>query len=93
MPMVARSPLWDDARLVHLRREPECRACGTKDSLEVHHVEPVHVRPERELDPTNLITFCRRCHLFVGHLGLWASWNRDVRFDAGYWRKRIQERP
>lgn len=59
----------------------------------MHHCDPVDWNPERELDDTNLLTLCRRCHLFVGHLGLWSSYNPDVRQDAAIWRCKINTRP
>ena len=36
----ARSPRWPAVRGAHLKRNPTCAACGTKDKLEVHHVRP-----------------------------------------------------
>jgi hypothetical protein len=51
------------------------------------------LHPDLELDPANLITLCDRCHLFVGHLGLWASYNPTCRADVLTWRGRIQARP
>lgn len=100
-----RSPQWPAVRAAHLRKEPTCRACGGKLHLEVHHIEPFHLHQvdparfpvDRELDQTNLITLCEsathNCHLWVGHLGLWASWNTDVRADAAAWLKKVQARP
>jgi hypothetical protein len=65
-----RSPLWNNIRDEHLRKYPECGACGGKKHLQVHHVEPYHLHPELELALTNLATLCMgrlECHLTLGH--------------------------
>lgn len=104
-PSLPRSPKWPAVRKAHLKREPFCRACGGKDHLEVHHKEPFHLHVEdpekwpvdRELDPANLITLCEseshNCHLWVGHLGLWQSYNVHVETDADLWLAKIRARP
>lgn len=84
-----RSALWPAVRREHLRQKPVCELCGNRDpeDIEVHHVEPFHTHPERELDPTNLVTLCERspvlqqlnCHLWAGHLGAWRAINPRVR--------------
>lgn len=91
--MQGRSGRWPDVRAAHLKREPACAVCGARKGVEVHHVEPFHLWPARELDPTNLITLCKVHHLWVGHLGNWESWNADVRADAAAWREKIKNRP
>lgn len=53
-----RSPLWRQVRRAHIKREPTCQWCGARSGLQVHHIEPFHIRPDRELDPSNLITLC-----------------------------------
>lgn len=65
----SRSPEWSKLRKQHLAVEGACAACGGTSLLQVHHIDPVHLAPEKELDPTNLITLCIRnlCHLEVGH--------------------------
>ena len=86
-----RSSQWPHVRVEHLTRWPTCAACGSIEALNVHHVEPFHAEPELELEPTNLITLCRRHHFEIGHDpdGPWApgrpSWSRSnprVRIDA-----------
>jgi hypothetical protein len=62
-----RSPHWPTVRKQHLELHPTCAACGTKEHLEVHHKIPFHDDPSKELDPTNLITFCREHHFEIGH--------------------------
>lgn len=89
-----RSPEWPNIRKQHLEKQPECQACGTKNKLEVHHIEPFHVNPSRELDPNNLITLCgRNCHLVFGHLMDYSSWNDNVIEDCKVYLTKVNERP
>ena len=88
-PNVQRSPQWPAVRRAFLRQNPRCVLCGNEHNLNVHHVEPYHLKPERELDPTNLITLCEKsevadlfglnCHQWAGHLGNWEAFNPRVR--------------
>jgi 5-methylcytosine-specific restriction endonuclease McrA len=86
-------------RRAHLAKHGECAVCGeTREHLlNVHHKKPFHLHPELELEPTNLITLCeephKNCHLWVGHLGHWRSWNEHVERDAKVWRERLLTRP
>jgi len=89
----ARDPRWTALRNAHLKREPFCQACGRDSDLEVHHIEPVHVAPSKELDPANLITLCGICHLLIGHLRNWKSYNVSVRKDASTLLQKIRTRP
>lgn len=81
----ARSPEWHRVEQEHLAKEPFCRYCGGTKLLQVHHVSPFHLDPQRELDPSNLITLCEdykdgvECHLHIGHLGNWKTFNPHVR--------------
>jgi hypothetical protein len=62
--------------------------------VEVHHIEPVHLCPEKELDIDNLITLCNDpCHLLFGHLMDYKSWNKDVEKDCNHFYNKIQDRP
>ena len=94
-----RSPEWPRVRAEHLKSHPTCEVCGSTDKIEVHHIQPFHLHPERELDPTNLITLCEsghegaNCHLHYGHLGNFKSFNVSVVEDAGVWKKKIASRP
>lgn len=89
-----RSSHWPAVRAAWLKVNPRCAACGSKERPEVHHVHPVHLHPDLELDSTNFITLCtRRCHLLVGHLGDWKAYNPAVRADAETWKKKIDTRP
>ena len=88
---VARSSKWSAVRAAHLEAHPRCAACGRYTHLEVHHIEPFHVKPELELEPSNLLTLCdyptASCHLHLGHLGSWAAWNPQVRAWADTYRE------
>lgn len=83
---IQRSPHWPAVRATFLHFNPTCAACGGTSSLEVHHCEPFHLFPERELDPTNLITLCEcvgtNHHLVFGHAGNWRGYVTSVRDDA-----------
>ena len=81
-----RSPHWHAVELKWIEDHPICSACGGFTHLQVHHVEPFHDDPSRELDTGNLLTLCmdgaKECHLHVGHSGAFAWHNPDVRADA-----------
>lgn len=92
-----RSGKWAKVRAEHLRVKDKCSVCGGIKDLTVHHIKPFHLFPDLELDPTNLISLCEgnpvlNCHLFVGHLGSFKSWNPDVVKDANDWRIKIANR-
>lgn len=92
-----RSPRWPAVRDAHLAVHPTCVACGTREQLTVHHVQPFHLFPQLELDLDNLLTLCEspthNCHLWFGHLLNWSSWNVDVETDARIWLRKIVNRP
>ena len=96
-PRVLRSKDWPKTRRAHLKKHPQCEACGRTTELNVHHKIPVHVAPELELEPTNLKTLCEgktlNCHLYFGHLGHWRSWNESVDEDCKLFAKRVAMRP
>lgn len=86
----ARSEHWPHVRNEFLRKpiNASCAVCGGTEHLEVHHIIPFHIcleveRGYAELDPRNLITLCgaaaRDCHLYVGHLGDFKSFNSKLR--------------
>lgn len=82
-----RSKQWPHARAEHLKKHPQCAACGLTDHAEVHHVTPFHMNAALELDPSNLVTLCLSpaylCHLQVGHGGSFKQYNPNVLVDAG----------
>jgi len=88
-----RSPKWSQVRKKHLEKQNNCQFCGTNKNLEVHHITPVHVNPELELDSTNLITLCdKNCHLLIGHFMNYKSWNPDIIKDCGIMQEKIKNR-
>jgi hypothetical protein len=78
-----RSPHWSKLREQWLVVHRHCAVCDTTDHLEVHHIEPFHVNPDRELDTSNLITLCEKpghsCHFVFGHFHDWYKYNPEVR--------------
>lgn len=94
-----RSSKWPSVRAAHLATHPTCEVCGGTASLEVHHMLPFHLFPNGELDPSNLVTLCEankngvNCHLFIGHLGNFKSYNRAVQMDAALWLSKLATRP
>lgn len=80
-----RSSGWSKLEKEFIKLYPACAACGTKKSLQVHHILPFHIYPELELDKGNLITLCRGskdCHLNVGHGNNFRAWNPNVKEDS-----------
>ena len=76
-----RNPLWDNIRDEHVLNHPTCAACGSNKRLQVHHIQPFHLYPELELEPTNLITLCMdisECHLLLGHGDNFRMFNPDI---------------
>jgi len=88
-----RSSGWSSCRKKHITKNNFCAVCGTKKSLQVHHIVPFHLRPDLELEESNLITLCLKDHFLFGHLRDWKSWNSAVDVDANNWLSRIKERP
>jgi len=72
-----RSPKWTEVRNRFAAAHPVCEVCGRKTET-VHHRKPFHLYPELELDESNLISFCDRCHLVFGHLFNFQNENPDV---------------
>lgn len=91
--LTGRNWRWPQLRRAWLEDNPACEVCGTRLKCVPHHIEAVHVKPERELDPTNLVTLCPPHHLLFGHLGAWRSWNESVIADCVAWRDKIRFRP
>jgi 5-methylcytosine-specific restriction enzyme A len=89
-----RSPKWINVRKEHLKNYPLCAACGKDSKLEVHHKIPVHISPELELDPSNLITLCADpCHIIFGHLMNFKSYNKNVVEDSAVYLYKVKNRP
>lgn len=89
-----RAPQWKNVRKNFLAQNKKCSACGSSNDLEVHHIIPVHINPHLELDTSNLIVLCSKsCHLLIGHLMDWKSWNIDVINDCKNLSSKISDRP
>ena len=90
-----RSSKWRKVRKEYLKNHTYCIVCGSSTKLEVHHIVPFHIAPEKELDVTNLMTLCENkkyginCHLLMGHLGNYRRCNENVRDDAAAWRDKL----
>jgi 5-methylcytosine-specific restriction endonuclease McrA len=55
---------WPAIRLAAKRRDDwQCRECGERGRLEVHHRIPARQAPDKAFDLGNCITLCRSCHL------------------------------
>jgi 5-methylcytosine-specific restriction protein A len=81
---------WPLVRDAHIEQHPYCAVCGSGKDVIAHHKKPVHLFPELELDPANLITLCEgrkacNCHLEFGHLGDWKLYNPSIEMDAPWW--------
>lgn len=50
-----------------------CAWCGTTNGVEVHHIYPQHLWPDRAHDTNNMICLCPRCHLVLGHRCNWTN--------------------
>jgi 5-methylcytosine-specific restriction endonuclease McrA len=90
-----RSNAWASIRKAHLKKNPTCAACGGTQFLQVHHKEPFHLDPSKELDLTNLITLCMgeyECHLKIGHGDNFKAYNPTVEPDSETVRTRPDRR-
>ncbi|HAS17425.1 MAG TPA: hypothetical protein DCR39_05940 [Nitrospiraceae bacterium] len=88
--LVSRSSGWTSVRSARIKLDRgQCRACGRKVNLQVHHIKSFHMFPAMELDIRNTITLCGRCHILIGHLDNWKSCNTEVIHDSHKLRWRI----
>ncbi|HZF20865.1 MAG TPA: hypothetical protein VEZ43_00175 [Dongiaceae bacterium] len=95
-PRVQRSHQWPRTRKTWLLVHNSCAACGTIKKLEVHHLRPVHLAPELELDPSNFLTLCEtadNCHHTFGHLRDWKAYNPSAITDSAQFLRELQARP
>jgi 5-methylcytosine-specific restriction protein A len=92
-----RSSRWYSVRRKHLLTQPKCALCSGTAKLNVHHIQPFHLHPELELEPSNLITLCEsdkggiNCHLFFGHLGNFKMINPSVLEDVAAWSIKLKK--
>lgn len=57
------SKRWERARFLAKRRDGfRCASCGSRERLEVHHLQRVRDRPDLAFELANLRTLCRDCH-------------------------------
>jgi hypothetical protein len=93
---LTRSAKWPTVRKRHLKTHPGCEICGATALRSVHHIQPFHLFPELELDPTNLITLCEgstvNCHYLFGHFMDWKNYNPDVAADAKRFSAVVKQR-
>lgn len=65
-----KTPEWKETLLAVWTRDGfRCQRCGAektgKRSLHAHHIQPFATAPQLRFEPTNLVTLCSRCHLWV----------------------------
>ena len=90
-----RSRTWRKTRKRHLELHPQCAVCKSKKRIEVHHVIPFHIAPDKEESPDNLMTLCENkkyginCHLLIGHVGNYRRFNPTCEMDAVTWRWKV----
>lgn len=92
---VKRSSQWPKVRAEYLKEHPTCECCGGKKGIEIHHKKPFHLWPELELKKENLMSLCekRGCHLAMGHLYSYQSFNPNVETDVILWKSKVENRP
>lgn len=88
----SRNPQWGSVRDVFIANHPDCCYCG-RPAEEAHHVWPVHLRPEWELDTANLRAVCRECHFIHGHLQNWKAFNPLIDSDCERHKVEIKHKP
>lgn len=50
-----------------------CAWCGRTNDIEIHHIWPQRIAPERAHDKSNMICLCRECHYVLGHRKNWTN--------------------
>ena len=86
---------WEEFEKEYWRKYPEekyCHVCGEKKNVELHHIIPRHIAPDKIFDESNLIPLCRHDHLVFGHLGNFEWWNPHIREDAEMLYNLLQKR-
>lgn len=75
MILLERHKDWSKRSKEWMQREEHqrCECCGQQSQV-VHHVEPVHARPDLEMIEENWAAVCHRCHFVVGHACDWRAW-------------------
>lgn len=77
---------WQRCRRAFLKKVGKhCVCCNSTKKTQVHHKKPRHLFPELALDEDNLIVLCGGgCHLRIGHLGSYHSYNENIEDVAWY---------
>lgn len=78
---------WQSLRKEVIRCYPECSMCETNKDLEVHHIQPKHIKPNLTLSWDNLIVLCKDCHLHLGHGNNFKNYNANIVEISEYSRK------
>ena len=69
---------WRKVRNEFAKQYPNCSVCGASKELEVHHIRPWSLFPDRRYDFSNLISLCDPCHFRFGHWRNWKKWNPKI---------------
>jgi len=79
---------WQRCRRAFLRKVGKiCVCCNAKKKIEVHHILPRNTRPDLTTMFSNLIALCKGCHLRIGHLGSYYTYNETVELACWYVRE------
>ena len=76
---------WIEFERKYWKEHPDekyCHVCGEKKNVELHHIIPRHIAPDKIFDENNLIPLCRACHFRFGHLCNWDNYNPHIVEDA-----------
>ena len=76
---------WEEFEKEYWKKHPDekyCHVCGERARVELHHIIPRHICPDRIFDESNLIPLCRACHFRWGHLNDWERFNPNIVEDA-----------
>ena len=73
---------WNKLKQKYLQENPKCEWCG-QDADTVHHIIPVHVNRDLEMEESNLMSLCdnrtRKCHFIVAHYCHWVKYNDKIK--------------
>jgi 5-methylcytosine-specific restriction endonuclease McrA len=76
---------WQKCKREFFKTVPKrCVMCGYKKEIQLHHVIPRHICPERAVDHTNLIALCRDCHFHSAHMNNYHNYNKNIMAVAFY---------
>lgn len=76
-----RSGKWPTLRTKWLKKNPLCEICRKK-ATDVHHIFPVFLFPQYELNEKNLASVCERCHIAFGHFYNYRLYNPEFKRDS-----------